>query len=67
MSAMQIDMKFSAVVEKDEHMPPWVQELCRMTGKTNDEIVKTMIESEMYEAGEKFIAKFPELFRGGLA
>jgi hypothetical protein len=65
MSATQIDMKFSAVVERDENLPAWIEALCALSGKSSDEVVKTMIESAMYDAGEKFIKKFPELFRTG--
>lgn len=67
MSATHIDMKFSAVVEKPEMQPPWIVALCELTGKTADDIIKTMLEAEMYNAGTQFIEKFPDLFRGGLA
>jgi len=67
MSATTIDMRFSAVVEKMENQPPWLLALCELTGKTCDELVQVMIEQEMHEAGENFIKKFPDLFRGGLA
>lgn len=65
MSATQIDMKFSAVVEKPENLPPWIVALSEMTGRTGDELVKIMLESTMHAAGEEFIKKFPDLFRSG--
>jgi hypothetical protein len=67
MSATTIDLKFSAVVDKPENQPPWIVALCEMTGRTADDLVKTMLEAEMYAAGTEFITKFPDLFRGGLA
>lgn len=65
MSATQIDMKFSAVVEKPENLPAWLQSLSEATGKAEYELVTSMLEGEMYAAGTEFIKKHPELFRPG--
>lgn len=66
MSATEIRMQFTAVVDKMEHLPPWLLALCEETGKSDDELVRTMLYGEMYRAGEKFMEKFPELFRSGI-
>jgi len=67
LSATTIDLKFSAVVEKPENQPEWLIALSETTGRTPDELVETMLSAEMYKAGEDFIKKFSDLFRGGLA
>lgn len=65
MSATQIRMEWGATVEDYDRMPPWILALCEKTEESCDDVVRSMLEAEMTEAGEKFIKKFPELFRSG--
>lgn len=65
MSATTIELKWSAVVEKPEHLPAWCHDLAEQTGGCCDDVVRAMLSAEMQAAGEKFIARFPELFRTG--
>jgi len=63
MSATQIDLKWSAVVEDYDRLPSWLRALVEETGKSCDELVRAMIEAEMETAGLAFLKKHPELFR----
>lgn len=66
MSATEITLKWTAVVDRPEHMPPWLTALEEETGTTADELVSVMLRAEMAAAGERFMAKNPELFRTGI-
>ena len=64
MSGTQIDLTFTAVVNDLENQPPWVQALAEGVDESCDDIVRTMLEAEMRVAGQRFINRWPDMFRG---
>ncbi len=63
MSATQRKLEFSVVVEDYERQPEWLTTLCELSNQSCDDLIMAMLDAEMRKSGEKFMAKFPELFR----
>lgn len=65
MSATQITLQFSAVVDKYEHLPPEIIAEADRIGDAAFVVVHNRLHDVMWSAGQRFIDEHPDWFRAG--